>query len=295
MGQDWLIFNISKGKVLNIYDESKLIEKKISIDALLFLLNKSWKNDKIVITGDYDDRYHISDHMKNWIDTFLLPYKNVDLQKYRNHNLYSLESNQLLPQSIYVTNFSYIDEEDDLIFPMEFEDDKEEKNSYFLLNDEKVKYEKNIVLHNYFFINHTKKMYVLFDSSFFQYIHDQKTKRPLQMTLLNTNIVVRNIVIGLLASFSSNGRGVGDIPNYDWIGMWCGDHISFISYKELERNCDLRSYENISQLFSNEEKIFDCYDDVYIIKTKRRYSKDKSSKDKSFSKSPINHLSPLIL
>lgn len=178
--------------------------------------------------------------------------------------------------------------------------DEEEYKSYLQNEVEKIEYSKKRVYHPYLFINHSKREYVIFDTHFFENIIHKKSKSPIIMTFPNTNIVVRNIVIGLLASNSGNGRGKNELPDYDWIGMWCGDEISFENMKNTYFiSHSLHSYKNISSIFSEREKLLDFQDEnrEYAIISNKNYVKSRSksiskpffSKYSLLKKIPLSH------
>ncbi len=230
MIQEWNIFNLSKGKVLNLEYEANILEKDISIDALLLLLENEWCGDRILLSGDRDDHYESSDVMKEWIDQFLskhsLTYAQIQMRSERTYTLATLPIMQT--HLVKQRDIEFVDEECDLIFPFELDEDQEEEEksqSYFLLSNgyKRVDYESVQKRSHYTLVNHTKKVYVHFDAQ----LYKQRSY----------------IVAGLLASHSANGRGIYDLPEAKWIGMFCGDSISF------ERNIEYKDYRNISHIF----------------------------------------------
>ena len=272
MNQSWQIYNISKGLTLNaIYDDNEILNKSISIDVLLYLLQSKWRYDKIVITGNLDDTYNSSEDMKDYVDYFLSNYniKYKDLVKKKDYNLYNLDSNGFLPKDSHNINISvnYID----LFyqFYLELDSNKnsqcneshqdnndETRRLYINDNGNIIKYEEINTYYTYVFVNHTKCMYVLFDSHLLQ---SNFLGKRYNMTLPTTNNLVKKIVLYLLASHSSFGRGVNDdsLPpkiNNDieeYIGMWCGDAIGF-----EKMNQKIASYENISNIFNKKSRTY---------------------------------------
>lgn len=254
--QSWQIYNISKGLVLDsIYDDNEILNKSISIDILLYLLQNKWRYDKIVITGNLDDTYHSSSHMKDYIDYFLsnyhIQYKNLANKK--DYNLYNLDSYNLLPKESHYINISldYIDKFCQFNIEIEdVKDVKEDNNSnYFYINDNgnMIDYKEYNTYYTYAFVNHSKRMYILFDS---ELLENNFMKQKYKNRLICTNDLVKKIVLYLLASHSSFGRGNNENSNgfEEYIGMWCGDVIGF------ERNNQkIASYENISNIFKEKK------------------------------------------
>ncbi len=265
MKQSWQIYNISKGLSLgSITDDDELFNKSISIDLLLYLLQNKWKNDKIVITGNFDDTYNSSSHMKDCIDYFLsnynIKYNELIKKSKKDLNLYNLEYNGLIPKESEKINVSvdYIDTF--CQFQIEIEElnnnfDEIELNSdipklYINDNGLLIDYEKYNIYNTYAFVNHSKRMYVLFNN---ELLENNFLEKKYNNTFPNTNDLVKKIVIYLLVSHSAFGRGENEVTNgyEEYIGMWCNDNISF------ERNNQIiASYKNISQLFSKKSRSY---------------------------------------
>ncbi len=264
MKQSWQIYNISKGLSLgSIYDNNELFDKSTSIDILLYLLQSKWKYDKIVITGNLDDTYNSSSHMKDYIDYFLSNYnlKISDLIKNRktktNLNLYNIDYTGLIPRESEKINVSvdYIDtfcqfdiEMDDIDTSITINNDI--PKLYINDNGYLIDYEKYNIYNTYAFVNHTKRMYVLFDN---ELLETNFLEKKYNNTFPNTNDLVKNIVIYLLVSHSAFGRGENEsCDNFEnYIGMWCNDTISF-----EKMNQRIGSYQNISQLFSKKNRSY---------------------------------------
>ncbi len=245
--QNWKIFNLSKGLVL---------DKSSSINILLYLLGNKWKSDKIVITGNYDDTYYSSEIMKEYIDIFLFNYKTNFEKIIKNEknilfnmNLYNLYINNLLPEE--VSNININIEYVDTICQFDLElEDKIIKNNYnedYYVKDENVmiKYEELYVEDSeYVLVNETKSMYVLFDKKLMKH---NFLRKKFKMSLIKYNELVIKIVLYLLYSHSGFGRGYNEkFENIDedYIGLWCGDNIFF----EKSSN-KIKDYKNISHLF----------------------------------------------
>lgn len=268
MNQSWQIYNISKGLTLNsICDDNEILNKSISIDILLYLLQNKWRYDKIVITGNLDDTYNSSEHMKDYIDYFLSNYnmKYKNLIKKKDYNLYNIDSNGFLPKDSHNINISvnYIDLFCQFNIEIDELDSNDNDDTFSASNDEIrrlyindngniIKYEEINTYYTHLFVNHTKCMYVLFDSDLLQ---SNFLGKRYNMTLPTTNNLVKNIVLYLLASHSSFGRGLNEINNEinndikEYIGMWCGDAIGF-----EKMNQKIASYENISNIFNKKSR-----------------------------------------
>lgn len=261
MKQSWQIYNISKGLTLDsIYDNNEILNKSISIDILLYLLQSKWRYDKIVITGNLDDTYNSAEHMKDYIDYFLSNYniKYKDLVRKKDINLYNLDSCGLLPKECHHINIKldYIDtfcqfdmEIDELDAHLEIDND-DSMRLYINDNGSIIHYEEYNSYYTYAFVNHSKRMYVLFDS---ELLENNFLGQKYKNTLICTNDLVKKIVLYLLASHSSFGRGSGEISNNfeEYIGMWCGDAIGF-----ERNNLKIASYENISSIFKKKNRSY---------------------------------------
>lgn len=259
MKQFWQIYNISKGLTLgSIYDNAEILNKSISIDILLYLLQSKWRYDKIVITGNLDDTYNSAEHMKDYIDYFLSNYnlKYKDVVPKKDYNLYNIDHSGLLPKESQFINISldYIDtfcqfeiEMDELNVEI---DNNDSTRLYINDNGNIIEYEEYNSYYTYVFVNHTKRMYVLFDT---ELLENNFMKQKYKNTLICTNDLVKKIVLYLLASHSSFGRGSNEDSNgfEEYIGMWCGDIIGF-----ERNNSKIASYENISNIFKKKSKLY---------------------------------------
>lgn len=261
MKQYWQIYNISKGLTLSsIYDNTEILNKSISIDILLYLLQSKWRYDKIVITGNLDDTYNSAEHMKDYIDYFLsnynMKYKNVVSKKDFDFNLYNLDSYGLLPKESHHINIKldYIDtfcQFDIELNELNVEIDNDDSMCLYINdNGNIIDYEEYNTCYTYAFVNHSKHMYVLFDS---ELLENNFLGKKYKNTYIHTNDLVKKIVLYLLASHSSFGQGSGEISNGidEYIGMWCGDAIGF-----EKNNQKIASYENISSIFKKKSKSY---------------------------------------
>lgn len=254
--QSWQIYNISKGLTLgSIYDNSEILNKSISIDVLLYLLQNKWRFDKIVITGNLDDTYNSTEHMKDYIDSFLSNYnlKYKDLVSKKDYNLYNIDYHGLLPKESQFINISldYIDTYCQFDIEMEIEIDNDDSMRLYINdNGNIIDYQEYNNYYTYAFVNHSKRMYVLFDS---ELLENNFLGQKYKNTLICTNDLVKKIVLYLLASHSSFGRGSGEISNgfEEYIGMWCGDAIGF-----ERNNSKIASYENISNIFKKKSRSY---------------------------------------
>ncbi len=255
--QSWQIYNISKGLTLNsICDDNEILNKSISIDILLYLLQSKWRFDKIFITGNLDDTYNCDSHMKDYIDYFLSNYhlKYKDIVSKKDYNLYNLDSFGLLPKECHHINIKldYIDtycqfdiEIDEL--DMEIDND-DSMHLYINDNGSIIQYEEYNNYYTYAFVNHSKRMYVLFD---YELLENNFLGKKYKNTFICTNDLVKKIVLYLLSSHSSFGRGSDENTNgfEEYIGMWCGDAIGF-----EKNNQKIVSYENISNIFMKKNR-----------------------------------------
>jgi hypothetical protein len=227
MGQYWKIFNLTKGKVLFVYDGSKYDEKSISIDVLLHLLQDEWKNDKIVMIGDYDQTPQSAEFTREFLETYGLSV--IDNKDHFMNNLYLLESEGFLPKQAYPSNLAF----ESILGNFGLE----QKTYHFLLN----KRNPELTEEDYIFVDHTTKEYVLFNQRFFQGFYNTKTKKPLTMTLIQYNHLVQDIVLGLI---TNNSEYKDELK---WHGRFAGHQLSFEKSKELD------SYQNISSLFIKDD------------------------------------------
>lgn len=232
MGQYWEIFNISKGKVMFVHDGSKYDEKSISIDVLLYLLQDEWKNDKIVMIGDYDETPQCAEFTCEFLKTYGLSV--IDHTDHFTNNLYLLESEGFLPKQAYPSHLSFENIFGNFVL-------EQKKTDHFILNKRNP---EDIVLYSplpteddYIFVDHTTKEYVLFNQRFFEHFYHTKMKKPLKMTLIRYNHLVQDIVLGLITNNSEY------IDELKWHGRFAGHQLSFEKLTELD------SYQNISSLF----------------------------------------------
>jgi hypothetical protein len=256
MKQSWQIYNISKGLTLSsIYDNTEILNKSVSIDVLLYLLQSKWRYDKIVITGNLDDTYNSAEHMKDYIDYFLSNYnmKYKDVVRKKDFNLYNLDYCGLLPKESQFINISldYIDTYCQFDIELDIEIDNDDSLSLYINdNGSIIQYEEYNTFYTFAFVNHTKRMYVLFDS---ELLENNFMKQKYKNTIICTNDLVKKIVLYLMASHSSFGRGSNEDSNgfEEYIGMWCGDVIGF-----EKNNQKIARYENISNIFKKKSRSY---------------------------------------
>ncbi len=255
MGQYWQIFNITQGKVIPIHDGSKYCEKSISIDVLITLLQNEWKNNKIVMIGDYDDTEISKEFTKEFLDLYELTSKET--------NLYNLDSNKILPYRAYESSFlssssylhiggySEIFNIHRKILSLKNNTKINNNTILFMINkynhcDNIIEYKPFETKDEYAFMNHTKKEYVLFNQSFFNGFYDKNTKKPLVMTLIEYNELVQDIVLGLITNNSEYK------DKLSWHGHFAGNNLSFEKIEEFAQHSEFSEYTNISELFIGE-------------------------------------------
>ena len=98
MGQYWKIFNLTQGVVLFVHDGSKYCEKSLEIDVLLYLLQDEWKNNKIVMIGDYDETEKSVEFTREFLSNYDLQLTTNDILM---NNLYNLHFKGFLPKRAY--------------------------------------------------------------------------------------------------------------------------------------------------------------------------------------------------
>ncbi len=261
MGQYWKIFNLTQGVVLFIHDGSKYCEKSISIDVLLYLLQDEWKNNKIVMIGDYDDTEKSAEFTREFLSNYDLQLTTEDLQM---NNLYHLDFQGFLPKKAYDsgtkldTTYLNMDLQQKII--RYFQSTGVLKKDTFYTSTNKIyfvpnKYEEineqNLIMYKpvptedtYAFINHSNKEYVLFDKSFFNGFYNKHTKKALTMTTIKYNNLVKDIVLGLI----TNNSEIQD--TLTWQGRFAGHILSF--EKVTETSDFISTYNDISSLFTAE-------------------------------------------
>ena len=281
MGQYWKIFNISKGKVMFVYDGAKYCEKSISIDVLLYLLQNEWKDNKIVMIGDYDETIQSAQFTTEFLEKY--GFTTIDKDDYLMNNLYLLHSNELLPKSAYrgcKLDTSHVNFELQQKIIQYFQSiGKLDKNSYYLtinntffvtnrnnpLNEDNlIEYKPFQTEDEYAFIDNSNKEYVLFNAQFFNGFYDTRTNKPLTMSIIQYNNLVQDIVLGLI----TNNSEFKD--KLSWHGRFAGHKLSFEKMNEFIKNSKFSEYTNISELFIgeivNKNEIY--RDTSYVIYTK---------------------------
>jgi hypothetical protein len=258
MGQYWKIFNLTQGVVLFVNDGSKYCEKSISIDILLYLLQDEWKNNKIVMIGDYDETEKSVEFTREFLSNYDLTLTTNDIHF---NNLYNLHFERFLPKRAYESgtklDTTYLNMELQQRIIHYYQSTGVLKKDTFYTSTNKIyfvpnKYdeinEQNLIMYKpvptedtYAFIDHSNKEYVLFDKSFFNGFYDKRTKKALNMTIIEYNHLVEDIVLGLI----TNNSEVQD--TLTWHGRFAGHSLSF------EQNSDILStYNDISSLFTAE-------------------------------------------
>lgn len=287
MGQYWKIFNITQGKVMFIHDGSKYCEKSLSIDVLLYLLQNSWKNNKIVMIGDYDETDECTEFTREFLSRYSLNITNPNSSL---NNLYNLDSRDYLPRKAYIPS-SYFDttylnvDLSQKVIPYLKSIGKLKKNlfysflydTYFVLNKHEPIDENNLILYkpietddDYVFINHSNKEYLLFNKQFFNgfYIRNYRNKlKPLTMTTIKYNHLVKDIVLGLITNNSEFKE------NLNWHGRFASKEISFEKINDFSQNYHFDTYINISDIFIGEtvnknELYRDFSDIIYTMNPK---------------------------
>jgi hypothetical protein len=254
MGQYWEIFNLTTGKVMPVHDGSKYCEKHISLDVLLFLLQNEWKDCEITMIGDYDDTEKCAEFTRKFLEHY-------DLTSHRN-NLYTLDADGILPKSSYETSFycNYMNANIDYRVMLYLESISKTKSIYFILDKWKLN-EKSVIewkavetTETYAFINHTAKEYILFDQVFFAGFYDRRTKKPLTMTIVKYNNLVKSVVKGLIVNKSEYQDKIS------WHGRWSGHSLSFSNVNDFN---SIDSYTNMSNIFTDKKSIYDeDFDDI---------------------------------
>ncbi len=255
MGQYWQIFNITQGKVIPIHDGSKYCEKSISIDVLIMLLQNEWKNNKIVMIGDYDDTEISKEFTKEFLDLYELTSKET--------NLYDLDFKKILPYMAYESSFLsssshlhiggyseifYIQRK---ILSLKNNTKINYNTILFMINkysncDNIIEYKPHETDDEYAFINHTKKEYIFFNKPFFYGFYSTRTKKALTMTLIQYNHLVQDIVLGLI----TNNSEFKD--KLTWHGRFAGHNLSFEKMETFTQHSEFSDYINISELFIGE-------------------------------------------
>ncbi len=263
MGQYWKIFNISKGKAMFLYDAAKYCEKSIEIDILLYLLQNDWKDNKIVMIGDYDQTVESAQFATEFLEKYGLT--TIDKDDYTMNNLFLLHSEDLLPKSAYrgsKLDMTYMNIELQRKIISYFQSiGKLKKDTfyyelnphYFILDKHQPLNEDNLIEYKplqtedeYAFIDHTSKEYVLFNVPFFHGFYDTRTKKALTMSIIQYNHLVQDIVLGLI----TNNSEFKD--KLSWHGRFAGHKLSFEKMEQFAQHNLFSEYTNISELFISE-------------------------------------------
>ncbi len=258
--QNWQIFNLSYGKIIPIHDGNKYVEKDISIDVLLHLLQNEWKNSRIAMISDADNSDKSEQFSNDFLAIYGLEYNNVRSKFDIRNNLYELESEFILPKRAYISSFASTYLNIELMAKIDFYLTTKGinvdmfKNIYFIPNVYENISDNNLILwkcvksdDTYVFIDHSKKEYVKFENSFFKGFYDTITKKELTMTVIEYNPVVKNIIRGLITNNSEY--------KCEWHGRYVGDILSFEKYNNI---CDkIKDYTNITNIFTNKSELYD--------------------------------------
>lgn len=254
MGQYYHIFNLTKGKVLNIQDGWKFTEKYMSIIILVILLQNEWKNDEIVMIGDYDE----SDKSFEFVNTFLSKYNMKIANEERINedgivmNLYNLYSNGYLPRISDLNEFEVVyswEAKKSVFYP-----NKNAKR----LEDAKIIIEKVETNDIYLFLDHTTKEYIRFDNEFFEGFwkgrKDGFSDKKINFTLIQLNLIMIDIIKNLIANRNFHSDCVTE-----WSGRFAGHSLSF----EKENEEFVLNYTNVTNILSNKEELIKYEDDIF--------------------------------
>ncbi len=256
MGQYYHIFNLTKGKVLNVQDGWKFTEKYMSIIILVILLQNEWKNDEIVMIGDYDE----SDKSFEFVNTFLSKYnlkianEDESAQRFEDGivmNLYNLYSNGDLPKKADLNEF-------EIVYSCEGKKPVFYPNKYN--KDEKIIIEKveTNTYDVYLFLDHTTKEYIRFDNEFFEGFwkgrKDGFTDEKMKFTMIQLNQIMINIIKNLIANLNIHSD-----CKTEWSGRFAGHSLSF----EKENEEFVLNYTNVTNILSNKEELFKYEDDIF--------------------------------
>ncbi len=281
MGQEWQIFNLSKGITLpSLCDGSKFMEKYYSIYALIFLLQNDWRGDKIIMIGEYDEE------SKQYTDEFLSVY---GLSYDGDESLVCLKYEDILPKAAYeevVWTQRLKNIRDPFHRIQEILNDKKEvdKNDYLMTSTKKVLLKDMPTDDVYVFVNHTKKEYVKFDEEFFQgfYTTDYRNdmRKRIYMTLPKVNDIVKNIILTLI----SHKNPHSDLPRF-FSGRFAGDSLEFM--KESDFFLIQSQYTNIYHELSREDHYFQTYQKLEDVVGKKGWimCSDHIQYDKDFFES----------
>jgi hypothetical protein len=268
MGVYWQIFNITLGKVMPVHDGGKHCEKGLSIDALFYLLQNDWKNSQIVMIGDHDKSQESVDYAYKFLEHYNMGYLDKSRPEIIN-NLQIMAMESLLPQKAYESSFcsSYLNME--VMAKIELFLSSRQKNIdmfqviYFVPNIYKKIEDTNLILWTtiptndvYLLFDHDRKEYVQFDDAFFRGFFNILQKRPLSMTLVKYNPVMKNVLLGLITHKS-------EYP-YTWHGRFAGHTLSFEKKSDAAEKAE--EYTNISNIFTNKKELYSEYFDnvIYI-------------------------------
>ncbi len=279
MTQYYQLFNLSKGLVMPIKDGSKYIEKSISIDALIFLLQEEWKGDKIIMIGDYNEES--KQYTQEFLSVYGLSYEGED-------NLYTLWSDGYLPKNAYeevlwTKKMKEFSDPFTMISKILDKEKDKDQSDYFMTTKKKVRLEKMKTDDIYVFVNHTKKEYVKFDEEFFQgfYTTDYSNdmRKRIYMTIPYLCPVVRNIVEGLIAHKNKHS----DYKRV-WSGRFSGDSLSFMKESHFSMISD---YTNIYHELSREDYYFQTFEKLEDVIGKKGWimCSDHIQYDKDFFES----------
>ncbi len=251
MGQEWQIFNLSKGIVIpSLGDGSKYMEKYYSIYSLIFLLQDEYKGDKIIMIGEYDEE------SKQYTQEFLSVY---GLSYDGDESLVYLKYEDILPKAAY-KEVVWTQRLKNIMDPFhriqEILNDKKEvdKNDYLMTSTKKVLLNKTETDDIYVFINHTKKEYVKFDEEFFKgfYIEGYDDEKiPLRFTLPILDPISKNIISSLISHKSRHAdceRG--------FTGLFAGDSLGFMKESEFT---EIDQYKNIYSELVREDYEFETH------------------------------------
>lgn len=282
MGQEWQLYNLSKGIIIpSLGDGSKYMEKYYSIYALIFLLQDEMKGDKVIMLGEYDME------SKQYTDEFLSVY---GLSYQGEDNLIYLKYEDILPKACY-KEVIWTKKMKNMMDPFhriqKILDSKkdDDKNDYLMTST------KNVLLIDiptddvYIFIDHTRREYVKFDEEFFQgfYTTDSSNdmRKRIYMTLPILNPIVKNIVEGLIAHRNKHS----DVER-GWNGRFAGDSLGFMKESEFSM---ISEYKNIYEELVRMDYDFETYENMEKVLGKPGwiFYHDEIGYDKDFIESDV--------